>query len=458
MDASLLISPLIVAAQFLVSMSMYSWRQARRDRFWARAAACAAIFLCAVIFTTWIGSTGVPVLMDEWALPSQILAFSLLAIGWIAIICLCYDIRPIYATFIVIAGYSTQNLADGVAVLGEFLCGEVILDVLCGWLPGLGNELAQNIVDGAFAVAATCIVFPICYRTFARKLDERWLGKPQDAKILLMFALVLMVEICLDLTIKSLFEDGVTFMQHLLLALAKPMLSLFILFTEFEIMRSSRTEAEREALAQLARDRSHQYETQRANMEAINIKVHDIRHQINDLSESGRGANERELQALMDEVAIYDTNVETGNEALDTVLSEKALICGRDHIALTCLADGAALGFLTPAETYSLFGNALDNAIDAVRKVEDPTKRSISLVVTERVGMVTVHVENYFEGELTFKDGLPQTTSDDTFNHGFGMRSMRHVAEEHGGALTAKAKDGVFYLNVAIPLPADKEE
>lgn len=151
-------------------------------------------------------------------------------------------------------------------------------------------------------------------------------------------------------------------------------------------------------------------------------------------------------------------SMEIGNETLDTALSEKALICGRDRIALTCLADGAALGFLAPAETYSLFGNALDNAIDAVRKVEDHAKRSISLVVTERVGMVTVHVGNYFEGELAFEDGLLQTTSDDTFNHGFGMRSMRHVAEEHGGVPTAKEKDGVFYLNVAIPLPADKEE
>ena len=154
-------------------------------------------------------------------------------------------------------------------------------------------------------------------------------------------------------------------------------------------------------------------------------------------------------------------SLEIGNEALDAALSENALICGRDHIALTCPADGAALGFLAPAapaETYSLFGNALDNAIDAVRKVEDPAKRSISLVVTERGGMVIVHVENYFEGELALEDGLPQTTSDDTFNHGFGMRSMRHVAEEHGGVLTAKAKDGVFYLNVAIPLRTNKAE
>ena len=49
--------------------------------------------------------------------------------------------------------------------------------------------------------------------------------------------------------------------------------------------------------------------------------------------------------------------------------------------SVTVIADGSALNFMRPAELYALFGNALDNAIEAARGIEDRSRRSISLVV-----------------------------------------------------------------------------
>lgn len=61
------------------------------------------------------------------------------------------------------------------------------------------------------------------------------------------------------------------------------------------------------------------------------------------------------------------TLVHTGNDALDAILSEKGLACEQGGIAFRCMADGAAVGFMAPTDIYSLFGNALDNAIEASR-------------------------------------------------------------------------------------------
>ncbi len=58
------------------------------------------------------------------------------------------------------------------------------------------------------------------------------------------------------------------------------------------------------------------------------------------------------------EVDVYDAAVHTGNEALDTILTEKSLVCQREGITLTCVADGSALDFMAPADIYALFGNA----------------------------------------------------------------------------------------------------
>ena len=68
--------------------------------------------------------------------------------------------------------------------------------------------------------------------------------------------------------------------------------------------------------------------------------------------------------------------------------------------------------------------------------------------------MVGVSVENYCPESPRFStDGLPLTTKADGMNHGFGVRSMRQIAERYGGALHAGIQDGVFYLNVLLARP-----
>ena len=152
-------------------------------------------------------------------------------------------------------------------------------------------------------------------------------------------------------------------------------------------------------------------------------------------------------------MAVYDSQAKTGNEALDTILTEKGLLCEREGISLSVIADGHALDALAPHEVYSFFGNALDNAIDAVRALDDSGQRSISLTV-RRVGeLATIHVENYFAGDRSFSGGLPQTSKDDTSRHGFGTRSMREIVERHGGTLTFGQRDRTFTVDAMIPVP-----
>lgn len=164
------------------------------------------------------------------------------------------------------------------------------------------------------------------------------------------------------------------------------------------------------------------------------------------------------LADIAREVSVYDATVRTGNEALDTILTEKRLVCEGEGITLTCMADGHALDFLAPAELYALFGNALDNAIEATRRVPEGG-RSISVNVRQAIGMAVIHVENTCAGTAVFVDGLPQTTkraasgARDTANHGIGTRSMRALAERHDGLFSAAQRGNIFCLDITLPLP-----
>ena len=149
---------------------------------------------------------------------------------------------------------------------------------------------------------------------------------------------------------------------------------------------------------------------------------------------------------------IYDSIVKTGNEVLDTVLTEKSLLCEKEHITMTCVADGSKLGFMDAVDLYTIFGNALDNAIESALTIPDPERRVIAVTVYTRSSLLLIQLENYYEGSLTFADGLPVTTKEHNGYHGYGMKSIRFTAEKYGGVVTVNTADNLFILRISIPM------
>ncbi|WP_281775573.1 ATP-binding protein, partial [Bifidobacterium ruminantium] len=101
----------------------------------------------------------------------------------------------------------------------------------------------------------------------------------------------------------------------------------------------------------------------------------------------------------------------------------------------------------------SLFGNALDNAIEATSKLADPEQRLIKLALFEQNSFTVVRVENYYDSRLK-KDAegnLRTTKRDDQHRHGFGVKSIRHIAQQYGGEVTIRTNDHWFVLTVLLP-------
>ena len=71
-------------------------------------------------------------------------------------------------------------------------------------------------------------------------------------------------------------------------------------------------------------------------------------------------------------------------------------------IKFTCVVDGRLLEFMHVADICTLFGNALDNALEHVVTLRDPEKRIIHLTVSEQRGFVYIMMSNYCEEEIAF--------------------------------------------------------
>ncbi len=104
-------------------------------------------------------------------------------------------------------------------------------------------------------------------------------------------------------------------------------------------------------------------------------------------------------------------------------------------------------------DIYSLFGNALDNAIESVKKLTDDEKRIIDLLAVRNGNLIRIEVSNYYEGELSFRDGLPVTTKANDGYHGHGLKSIRMIIEKYDGSFHISAEEGMFRLTLVLPIP-----
>ncbi len=220
------------------------------------------------------------------------------------------------------------------------------------------------------------------------------------------------------------------------------------------IFSQSEQEEQIGVLHQLWRQDRAQFESVKANMDVINMKCHDLKHILDRIEDKLTG---EEAASLREAIQFYDANIKTGNEVLDVVLCEKAMTCQKSGISFSCMADGEKLDFLTPVQTYTLFGNIIDNAVEAVKPLP-LEERVISLSCWEEKDSLVVEESNYFSGRLELDHGLPATSKGDSSRHGFGTKSIQYIAAQHGGTMDIKVVDNMFFLTVRFPLGRNRDK
>lgn len=267
---------------------------------------------------------------------------------------------------------------------------------------------------GAFSAAILMLV-TVMYGIFQRSLGQSaWIGIHTYDAVCTIFAMMLLVYMCRN----------------------------DILSEELYVLR------------QICHFQQEHYKLSKENIQLINVKCHDIRKYLSSLymQETKMRPDDKFKREMERSIRIYDALVRTDNEALDVILTEKSLYCAKHHIRMTCMADGKLLGFIDEMDLYSLFGNLLDNAIESVQKIGEENKRVINLDVRGAESFLRIQVENYYCGEVVFKDKFPVTTKKDTDFHGFGFRSIQMVVDKYGGIMQIHTCDDIFSVNILIPL------
>lgn len=209
---------------------------------------------------------------------------------------------------------------------------------------------------------------------------------------------------------------------------------------------------EKDALHNIMEMQYKNYQLSRENIDMVNQKYHDLKHQINLLkTQSYVGKSTSYLEQMEHEIKVYETQNKTGNQILDAVLTNKAMICQNKEIELKFIVDGEALSFMEDMDVSALFGNMLDNAIESAEKQQEKQKRLIWLYVTREKQFVRIRTENYCDEKISFKNGMPVTTKKDRRFHGYGMKSIKSTVEKYHGSVVAAQENNWFELKILLP-------
>lgn len=367
--------------------------------------------------------------------------------GWATIVFCCiaaYSVQHIAFEALSLVGY-IFGLPSVSAMYGDQLQFFFVTDIYGGGVTGsfFSNPLLALIY---------LFIYGVTY----------WLGFMFSAKLLsfidqfVLKASGLLIGLALAFVFNILLgalviynSDAVGTLGRILCSIYSISSCAFILFTLFHVVFRQQLERENAAMEKMRLIRDEQYDRLKENINLINIKCHDIKHQLRNFGIR----NEMDASAIseMEElISVYDTRVKTGHAALDTILTEKSLYCLHHGIVLSCIADGGQLSFMSETDVYSLFGNAVDNAIEAVSRLPD-TDRVIDLSVKRVNGFVMIRICNTFDGVLVMEDGLPLTSKSDKNEHGYGLRSIRRIVEKYGGEMRVGTENGAFVLTTVFP-------
>lgn len=297
------------------------------------------------------------------------------------------------------------------------------------------------------------LVYVIFYEVFAKRLsrDEGYVVSRHD--LLPMVTIILFVGVLSVCEYPQMDSEIINF-HDVVYEISDAICCVYALWVQVSQCTKAKLQKELDGVNYAYKIQRAQYQLKQENIDTINRKCHDLKHQLRRLRkiEDADVKNEY-FNELEDAIMIYDMALNTRNKALDTVLMENGLYCKNHDIQWTCMADGTKLGFMADEDIYALFGNAFDNAITAVMSISDASKRVISSKMLTQDKVMVIQIQNYYEGEIKYLDGLPVTTKEEKVEHGFGMKSIRYTAEKYNGTITINSMNGIFVLQILLPIP-----
>lgn len=251
---------------------------------------------------------------------------------------------------------------------------------------------------------------------------------------------------------KTLYE-GILMISEFLPAAMALFYMVFVAAYHAEMQRRSRMELQNSMLEMQFEQAKNDVASMKQMQEQTAAYRHDMRHHfvmIDGYLKTGDTARASEyIQSAQRGIERITAERYCANVAVNLLLSAYAVKAKKQGIELSVEANIPDDIPISETELSALLSNGIENAVSAAARCGGETQRIVRINCQLHRGNVLISIKNPHVGKLKMRNGLPQSSRPE---HGFGVKSIKMIAEMHGGYYSFKAQDGVFTLKVVLPL------
>ncbi|MDE6787733.1 MAG: ATP-binding protein [Ruminococcus sp.] len=195
------------------------------------------------------------------------------------------------------------------------------------------------------------------------------------------------------------------------------------------------------------------YEEKIQEEERVRSIYHDMKNHLLVLeNQSGTDCAKEIAQKLRMEISDYEDYVHTGSDILDVIIKEKSHMAREKDIDFSAAVDFSEVQFIEPLDISTIFGNSIDNALEAAEKLPKEY-RAVMIKAGIVHSFVMIVIENTC---IDAPKGKSKTTKDDKFLHGFGVGNMKKAVEKYNGECTSSCTDRKYTLKILIPISDER--
>ena len=244
--------------------------------------------------------------------------------------------------------------------------------------------------------------------------------------------------------------------------LSTSILSAFVIFIVFYLYNTlSRTYEDKLTAAAYAQEKEYylaQCQIMQESVDKMKAYRHDVKLHLSTLKDftADNHAATDYLNRLLGDVKESEVYSDTGNLAFDSIINFKLKDIIDGHINLQLKIFVPPTLNMDVVDVVTILGNLLDNAFDAVAKVDD---KMINLSVEANKGNLFIKIENTFDGEVKYAEGKAGeekviSSRKDSGNHGYGLQNIRKSVEKYDGHMDISYDERIFSVGILLYVDA----
>ena len=179
---------------------------------------------------------------------------------------------------------------------------------------------------------------------------------------------------------------------------------------------------------------------------------HDIKNQLlvlyGYIDEKNNEEAKRYIKKLTNEhLPDIQNYINTENSAFNAIINSKIAVCNQKGIYIEIKEKKASLSYVDAVDIGILFGNLLDNAIEAAEQTQ---AKKIGVDVEKKGEYLSILVTNSINKSVLGENKNLETSKDNKELHGVGIKSIKNVVKKYDGLIDFFEEENEFCCHIML--------